>query len=266
MPTNPVIKDRLLTKLSIRRQSLDGRTRTLQKRLPMSKEDATYLIAFNEDVKIDDQLDAEILERIGRYHLQLADLSTSKSSSPSAPTEAFVGRGPRQVVVKLAGIEIDEVPGLTAAHARDAKQMAERAYPILYLFENSARDIITRVLEAALGPDWWDEVAWSDIRAELQNRKAKEGKDAWHSKRGASPLAYLDLTHLVQLVGKPKVWPHFSSIFPRENWFAGVIDDLTVSRKVIAHMNPLTRDDIEQVEAGFKKWVKQIRAKADLIP
>lgn len=45
-----------------------------------------------------------------------------------------------------------------------------------------------------------------------------------------------------------------------------MVDDLTVSRRVIAHMNPLTTEDIEQVEAGFKKWVKQIKGKADRIP
>ena len=265
MPTNPIIRDRVLAKLGITRQSLDGRIKTLQKRLPMSKEYATYLIAFHEEVVIDDQLDAETLERIGRYHLQLAELPTPRPSS-TAPATSSGRRGPREVVVKLAGIDIDGVPGLTAAHAKDAKLMAEKVYPILYVFENSARDIISRVLEAALGPDWWDDVSWSDARSEVKNRKAKEGHDAWHSNRGDSPLAYLDLSHLVALVGKPKVWPHFSSIFPRNNWFAGVVDDLTVSRRVIAHMNPLTPEDIEQVEAGFKKWVKQIKGKADLIP
>jgi len=92
-----------------------------------------------------------------------------------------------------------------------------------------------------------------------------EDKDAWHSKRGTSPLAYPDLSHLVEVVSKPRLAPLFEDIFPRPTWFEGVVGDLTVSRRVIAHMNPLDGDDISQVEAGFRKWVRQITAKADQI-
>jgi len=265
MAGDRVVKKRLLEKLQVTRQSLDGRVKTLQKKLPMSKEDALYLIAFNEQVKIDDQLDPETLERVGRYHTQLSEPTAAQPRSRASKSTRAPSK-PKNVVVKFAGIDIEGVPGLTAGHAHEAKLMAERVYPILYVFENSARDIIERVLTAQWGGNWWEEVSWSEARRELKNRQEREGQDAWHSKRGDSPLAYLDLSHLVALVGKPKVWPYFESIFPRENWFAGVVDDLTVSRRVIAHMNPLTSADIEQVEAGFRRWVRQIKAKADLIP
>jgi hypothetical protein len=264
MATDPVIKKRLLEHLGIKRQSLETRVKTIKRQTPISTEDAVYLIAFREEVPIDDRLDPDTLERIGRYQTKL----TPQIDQPKAarPGKTSRQRPPTPTVVRIANVSVEDLPGMTPTHAREGKLMAERVYPILYVFENSARDVITRVLEAALGPDWWDQVSWSDARGEVKRRKAMEGKDAWHSKRGEGPLDYLDLGQLVELVGKPKVWPYFSSIFPRENWFAGVVDDLTVSRRVIAHMNPLTTEDIEQVEAGFKRWVKQIKAKADLIP
>ena len=105
------------------------------------------------------------------------------------------------------------MPGLSTVHAREAKEMAEKVYPILYVFENSARDIIERVLEREFGEDWWNQVSWSEARSELERRKEKEGDD-WHSNRGEGPLAYLDLAHLVQLVKKPKVWPFFAGVVP----------------------------------------------------
>jgi len=208
MAVDPVVRERLLKKLGIRRQSLDDRVKTIKSRIPISTEDAVYLIAFREKVPIDDRVDSGTLERVARYQ--------AMSQAETTPSSKLVKRSgsPSSTVVPIANVKIEDVPGMSAVHAREAKLMAERVYPILYVFENSARDIITRVLEAALGPDWWDQVSWSDARTEVKNRKAQEGDDAWHSKRGESPLAYLDLKHLVQLVGKPKVWPHFSSILP----------------------------------------------------
>lgn len=261
MASDPVIKKRLLDHLGITRQGLDGRIKTIQKSVAISKDDATYLIAFEQNVKIDDRLDAETLERVSRYAATRRsgkELTRSGNGSAKRPSKA--------AVVKIASVRVEEIPGLSPAHAREAKVMAEKVYPILYVFENSARDTIARVLEANLGADWWDKVAYSAIRTEVKRRKAQEGEEAWHSKRGDNPLAYLDLRHLPELVGKPKVWPYFREIFPRENWFSAVVDDLNVSRRVIAHMNPLTDDDIKQIEAGFKRWVRQIRAKTHMLP
>ena len=259
--SDPVIKKRLLDQLGIARQSLDGRVKTIQKSVPIGRDHAIYLIAFEEDVKIDDRLDPETLERVSRYAAQKrAEREPTRSRSGSG------GRQSKTAAVKIANVRVEEIPGLSPTHAREAKVMAEKVYPVLYVFENSARDIIARVLEASLGPDWWDKVSYSEIRREVRRRKAQEGDEAWHSKRGDSPLAYLDLGHLSDLVGKPNVWPYFEEIFPRDNWVSAVVDDLTVSRRVIAHMNPLTDDDIKQVEAGFKRWVKQIRARAHLLP
>jgi len=259
--TDPVIKKRLLDQLEITRQSLDGRIKTIQKSVAISKDDATYLIAFERNVKIDDRLDPETLERVSRYAT-----TRRADKEPTRSANGYANRPPKTTVVKIANVPVEDIPGLLPAHAREAKVMAEKVYPILYVFENSARDIIARVLAANLGADWWDKVAYSEIRTEVKRRKAKEGEEAWHSKRGDNPLSYLDLDHLSDLVGKPKVWPHFKEIFPRDNWFSAVVDDLKVSRRVIAHMNPLTDDDIKQVEAGFKRWVKQIRARAHMLP
>lgn len=264
MATNQVIKKRLLEHLGITRQALDSRVQTIQKYHPIGKDDAVYLIAFEEDVRIDDQLDPDTLERLGRYAaIRRADADSN--GSPGGKVKPAKGT-PKPTLVKIANLKVEDVPGLSPTHAREAKVMAEKVYPILYVFENSARDIISRVLEAALGPTWWDEVSYSKIRRKVRDRQAAEGDEAWHSKRGDNPLVYLDLSDLAELLRKPKVWQHFKDIFPRDNWFGAVVDDLTVSRRVVAHMNPLTPDDIQQVEAGFRRWVNQIREKAHLLP
>ena len=52
--------------------------------------------------------------------------------------------------------------------------MAEQVYPMLYVFENSARDIIERVLRAEFGDDWWQEASWSDLRSVVKSRQTSE--------------------------------------------------------------------------------------------
>jgi hypothetical protein len=141
-----------------------------------------------------------------------------------------------------------------------------KVYPILYLFENSARGVISAVLATALGPDWWLEVTEPKRQKAVRDRKEQEGKDAWHSRRGSSELDYLDLPDLIAIVEHPKAQAHFSGIFPRAHWFSALVHDLNVSRRVVAHMNPLSEADIQQVEAAFKKWSRQLQAKASEIP
>jgi hypothetical protein len=35
---------------------------------------------------------------------------------------------------------------------------------------------------------------------------------------------------------------------------------LYVSRRVLAHMNPLAADDVSNIETAFRKWANQLRA------
>lgn len=158
------------------------------------------------------------------------------------------------------------VPGLKASHMQEAKRMAE-VYPLLYVFENSARDLIDGVLTEKLGSDWWSKVATTKLQSEVSVRQKSEGHEAWHGKRGAHPIQYTDLPDLVTLVSSAAAWPHLRAILAnRQTWFQGIVEDLNVSRRVVAHMNPLASDDVKQVQAAFAKWSKQLDAKRDLIP
>jgi len=140
-------------------------------------------------------------------------------------------------------------------------------YPLLYMFENSARDVINRVLTDAIGTDWWGKIAANGLAKKVVGRQKDEGRDAWHSQRGAHPIYYLDLPDLPPLVNHQLAWPHFKGLFTgRQNWFDGVVDDLNVSRRVVAHMNPLTREDIQQVEAGVNRWARQLKSVQDKLP
>ena len=54
--------------------------------------------------------------------------------------------------------------------------------------------------------------------------------------------------------------------FPNQSWVESLITgDMNVSRRVFAHMNPLTENDVKNIEAAFRKWTKQLKgAEAEL--
>ena len=55
-------------------------------------------------------------------------------------------------------------------------------------------------------------------------------------------------------------------MFERVSWFQELVNDLNVSRRVAAHMNPLDSDDVKNVEAAVRKWTKLLQAKEDQLP
>jgi hypothetical protein len=57
--------------------------------------------------------------------------------------------------VTIAGVDVGTIPALKPQHASEAKVMAEKVYPTIYIFENSVRDLIERVLQAQFGANWW---------------------------------------------------------------------------------------------------------------
>jgi hypothetical protein len=258
---DPRVRKALQAKLGgVSRQAINERAQRLARRLPMSPEDAEYVIAHQQGVPLGRYLDADTLTRISGYVTQLNGVAAQRqSAAPKAKATA------KQVVVEIGGIKIDAVPGLTPAHAKEAKIMAEKVYPVLYVFENSVRDVIASVLEANFGADWWEKAVPDPIKKEVAKRMKKEGKEAWHSKRGI-PIQHADLPWLADIVSDPNLWPYFKSILPRQNWLDSVIDDMNVSRRVVAHMNPISSDDIKSVENGYRKWVKQLREKASELP
>lgn len=264
MATDPATRAALLKKLgNISPQALSQRVKRLKSRIPISTEDAVYVLAHENGIDISRRLDRETVSRVAGY---VSQLKTPAANNTGAAVRTRKPSQAREVVIR--GLRIEGLPALSAKHAAEAKRMAEKAYPMLYVFENSARDVITRVLEAAFGSNWWDQVAPKKVRDKAAGRIGQEGDDAWHSVRGAHPINYVDLRDLVTVVNSSKAWPKFGGkvLPPRQSWFEGIIDDMNVSRRVIAHMNPLSSDDIKQIEAGFAKWSRQIKSRASDIP
>jgi len=262
--TNKAIKNALLKKRDITPQRLSQLTNARKRELPMSTEHAVYTIAFEHGIDIAKELDVEETAEVRRLVSALRSNGTM-TPEPRAPRPTKRTKVTKTVKVTIAGVDAGTIPALKPQHASEAKAMAEKVYPTVYIFENSVRDLIERVLQAQFGANWWTTATPGTIQKTAAKHKADEKKDPWHGRRGTRQIDYVFLVDLWAIIKHQ--WKLFKALFPNQAWVETLItNDMNVSRRPLAHMNPLSVDDVTNVEVAFRKWVKQLRAVEDMIP
>ena len=175
---------------------------------------------------------------------------TIQRVAPNTPTEVIK-------VMKVPDMPDLTSPNLTDKIFIDARKMAE-AYYYLYLFENSLRIFIIDILSTTYGDSWWENKTNLKIRDKARKRIAKEEKNRWHSSRGAHPIFYVDIDDLKKIIIRNQ--SDFEPLLPENpiEWLTQRINEIELSRNIIAHHNPLGNDDIEQVKRYFRQWTRQL--------
>jgi hypothetical protein len=259
------LREHLQKKLDIGPRQLRRLVAAKASQLPSTNQQAVFVLAHENGLRLSNYLTPEqIAEVRGLVQGRPAPASTSPTSrSRSAATRKS---SPRTVAMNIGTNKYGAIPGLKASHATEAKAMAEKVYPYLYVFENSVRDLIELVLKAKYGDDWWNTAVPGKVRDAADELKEQEKKDTYHGKRGRRDLDYLLLTQLWKIINHK--WKDFEPLFPPgKHWVQSMIEnDMNVSRRPIAHMNPLDKDDIKNVEQAFRKWVRNLQAVADQLP
>ncbi len=264
MATNRAVRAALLAELGVTPQRLSQLAAERKNLLPMSTEDAVYTIAVDNGIDISKLLPEDDTARVRAIMAQLRSASQPNMSSTGKAKKARKSGG-QMPQTQMAGIDIKGIPGLSPAHVAAAKRIAESAYPKLYLFENSLRGLIELVLSDHFGPDWWTKSVPAKVKNNASTRKQSEIKDAWHDRRGAREIDYVDLLDLWAIVNHQ--WSYFKGLFPTKPWIESLIaSDMNISRRQVAHMNPIAADDVKNVEAAFRKWIRQLRGVSQQIP
>lgn len=258
MTTNRKLKTDLLSNLRVTPQRLSQRVAQV-KRLygPMSTEDGTYLLAHQEGLDLTKYLDQTTVDRV-RSLLPVAGGSTTPSP-PRAARGAATSARPVRIAPSLELVDA----GLPTKVAEDASRMAT-VYPKLYIFENSIRNVILRVLRAKYGRDWWTKTAPAGVQKTVANRKAKEAKTPWHGKRGTHELYYADFGDLRDIITKN--WAEFEPILLKQAWITQRLDELEPPRNIVAHNNPLSKQEENRVDLYFNDWIALLNDRKDLIP
>lgn len=218
----------------------------------ISKETAAYVVAGENGIDISDYLDEDELRKVR----EIIDSSVPTATRPRSPIKPT----PDQITVSFEkGLKVQD-PYLPKRLLEDAKRMAN-VYPVVYVFENSVRNLILSVMEAKFGKDWWNNRVGLKLKQKVKDRIEKEDKNRWHGKRGAHPIFYTDIDDLKSVVSSN--WTEFQDIFPELQWITGKIDEIEMSRNVIAHNNPLEDRDITRLELNLQDWTAQLSRWAD---
>jgi len=150
-----------------------------------------------------------------------------------------------------------EIPFLSNRLSTEAKEMA-KIYPILYLFENSVRNLVLSIMIKKHGPNWWDSKATTSAKKHVEGRLKDEEKNRWHGKRGAHNIFYTDMEDLKSIIIDN--WEDdFKEIFPNQQWFGSIIENIERSRNIVAHNNPLSKKDIRRIKINFDDWIDQVK-------
>lgn len=214
-----------------------------------STETAAYILAVENDIDISKHLKpgelAEVREAIRLTKRIQVDRSQTKVE--------------KQVIVQLDKDFKIHCPNVPESVLKDARKM-QRVYPYFYVFENSIRYFIKSTLENKYGKDWWSERVNPKIRDKASKRQFDEGRNRWHGKRGEHAIFYTNIDDLRKIIISN--FDDFKNKLPDVKrpieWLTNRIEEIELSRNVIAHHNPLSEDDITRVKMYLKEWVKQI--------
>lgn len=256
--TDRNLRKALLEKLNCSPQALSQRVKRIKTKNPMTTEEATYVIAHNEGILIDKYLDKDTVANVRRIMQQVASHTPPESSPKRKPRKKEDSRVEPKVVEIAKEFKFSD-PILQTKTINEAKEMAA-IYPILYILENSIREVINKVMTIKYGKSWWNSQAPRGLKKTVEGRMDDEKKHSWHQRRGARPIDYLDLNQLPALIRKieREVVPN---IIPSYEWLNQLIEEIYKSRCVLCHMNPLDKDSNDSVKLRFKQWQKQIKNK-----
>ncbi|MFL5897150.1 MAG: hypothetical protein ACJ76D_01595 [Solirubrobacterales bacterium] len=253
----------LLKKLGSSSQALSQRRNRLKKKVAMPTDIATYVIAQQQGLRLDQYLDLEMIQTVNSFLAQVEAKegagSAQSDTSRRPSSRAGSATAPSQITFAKFKVPLD---ALSSTHVKEAERMAGSVYPVLYVFENSAREFIDGHLTNDSGKDWLSDsqIASRAIRETVERNRNAEKRNRYHSARNARPIYYMELSHLSTITQSEKGERIFvkSKLFPRKTWFPELVGHFEVSRNVVAHMNPLPKGDVRRLEDRLKEWLDQI--------
>lgn len=188
--------------------------------------------------------------------------------SPTKPTRKATPKSPRSVNVgSKFSIKSSILP---LARLNEAKMMADDIYPLLYVLENSLRELILRIMDDAYGKNkWWNASYVPDgIIKKVTYRISNEKNEPWHGKRGSGvhQIYYTDLLDLHKIIEFKPNWKKFKSIIANKRWLKTRLEEIRLTRNIIMHCNPLAPNDKKRLEVYFKDIIGVIEKNMSSIP
>lgn len=209
-----------------------------------TKEDAAFILAGKSGIDITKYASEDVLDRIRNAPIEIKIIETK--SKPSSKT----------IDLKIQGISA-KIPFLKNGVIQDCKKMSE-TYQLFYLLENSIRYFILATMDTNYpSEDWWENKVRAKIKGSVEFRMKLEEKNRWHAQRGSHYIHYTNFGDLIDIIKDN--WVVFKKFFPNQHWIISRLQDLELSRNIIAHTNPLPKQEKDRIKFYFRDLKNQLR-------
>jgi hypothetical protein len=250
----------LRDKEGITNQAIAQRRARLTKQVPAPTDIATYAVAHRATVNIARFLPEDVVSRVAEYEgrLHQKEASAPVPQARKAAQATTKKTEPREV--KFENFKVP--PGtLSEKQLANAEKMAREVYPLLYAVENSMREFVNAHLTGAFGKGWWDreKIVSRPMRDVVKRNKAARGQDRWVLTGNVHPIYLIELGHLSDIITSEEGWPVFRKLLPRQSWVTELVKAMEQPRNVVAHMNPLQRQNINGLVTRAQEWFDQIK-------
>jgi hypothetical protein len=260
MAGNADIRKLLQQKLGVERAQLYKRAETIANSLSIKTSDAILVLAAKNNINLHKHgIASAKLDEIRKLLPHVSATAPLVAVPVAASTNDKRGKAKSKKGFKVKVQDAEDDPILSKATHAEMEAMVP-VYKALYTLENSIRQFLTRVLVAKHGEKWWDKLATSGLKKTHANNTKAEEVNAWHQRRSKNPIDYVDLDQLPDLVrtAQKDFVPMF---FKSEAWFQHFVEEVYQSRCVVAHMNPLNQNNVDNVGIKFNQWETLVKAK-----
>jgi hypothetical protein len=259
MARNADLRKLLQQSLGIERAQLYKRAEVIANSLSINTSDAILVLAAKSRINLQKHgIASAKLEEI-RKLLPHVSATNPPAAVPVTSSNGKRGKAKSKKAFKVKVRDAENDPILARATHAEMEAMAP-VYKTLYTLENSIRQFINRVIRAKHGQEWWDKLAPRGLKDTVAKRMKDESVNAWHQKRSASPIDYLDLDQLPALVRQTQA-DFVPTFFKSVEWFQHFIDEVYQSRCVVCHMNPLIQNNVDGVGVRFNQWENLVKEK-----
>jgi len=231
---------------------------------PMSSADACAVIASEKGLPIHKYLTSDEVMRVRGIIAARAGIGAATTNGGRRN-----GKGRGRTVVKEIVIDgarfVTDDPILPSHIAEDARRMAG-VYPLTYVFENSVRELVVRVMEKKYGADWWKApIVPNKVFDHVTTNKAGEKAVPWHGSRGTHDIHYTSIDDLIAIITTNDNRPLFEAILGKADGVKFLIEIIELSRHTIAHHRSLGASDVARLKLNIESWQKLLRERQHLI-
>jgi len=252
---DPKLLTRLANKLKKSRKYVREQIRKKASRYPVSSE--AYFVHWltSENIGVENyrrSLSLEIKEEIRNLQTELS----LKNESILRPFKKHINQKAEKIL-QIKKLKIKPKPNIFPESLITQASENSELYPVLFIFENSLRNLINFTLTKKYGSNWWKTRVNKKNKDRVVERIQEEKLNPWRGSRGGvEQIFYTDFADLATILRRNAAdfEPLFKGVIGGLNFLTRRLDELEGVRHNIAHTSPLKAKDRGLLHIYFENF------------